>query len=64
MIVVKMLRMIKGLSQRDLAYKLGVSPTTWHRIENADRPLPKRLLEPLADALAVSPQDLEAYMKK
>ncbi len=52
------LRELRALSQRELAAKAGLSPTTVYRIETGQhKPIP-RTLRKLAEALEVRPEEL------
>ncbi len=53
-VIIKVLRSLKGLSQRQLAQRLGVSSTSWHRYETGQRPITPQLI-----ARVQSPLDKE-----
>ena len=57
---VRRLRELRALSQRELAALANLSPTTINRIEIRQRsPMPKTVRK-LAEALAVTPEELLA----
>ena len=59
----RQLREAKVLSQRELAEKSGVSPTTIINIETGKiRPHPSTLRK-LAEALGVAPEELAGHLK-
>ena len=62
MVTIRILRSIKGISQRELARRLGVPVATWHRMENGARSICSDLLPPLAEALSLSPEELAAAL--
>jgi transcriptional regulator with XRE-family HTH domain len=51
-------RQFKDLSQEQVAERMGVSRTTFGRIENGQTPYNQGTLEGCAEALGVSPSDL------
>jgi len=59
----KAARESKGLSQREAAFKAGMSPSALCRLESGERMLPRNLLE-LTDILGVNPRELKKYIPK
>lgn len=58
MLAIRLLRTMKGITSRELARRLGVPASTWHRMERGLRPIPQEILERVARELSVSPADL------
>lgn len=54
---IRQIRLSKGIKQSHIAEQIGVSRTTYCHIENGKRSIKANLLEPLANALGVKPQD-------
>ena len=62
MVTIRILRSIKGISQRELARSIGVPVTTWHRMENGSRAIQRELLPRLAQALSLTTSELAAAL--
>ncbi|ABQ29805.1 MULTISPECIES: short-chain fatty acyl-CoA regulator family protein [Acidiphilium] len=50
---IRQIREQRGLQQRDIARRLGLSPSYMNQIENDRRPVPPRLAAPLCDLLGI-----------
>ena len=61
---VKLLRNIRGLTQKDLAELVDVAPGTLAHIEKGTRNPSLEMLYKLADALSVSVINLVLYMNR
>ena len=62
MLTIRILRTIKGLSQRELARRIGIPVTSWHRMETGARSIHRDLLPQLAEALSLTPEELAATL--
>jgi transcriptional regulator with XRE-family HTH domain len=58
------LRFLKGLTQPKLARTIGIPTSSYGEIERAMRPIPDPLAPPLAAALGVSPDELDAAWQR
>ena len=57
-------REAKGVDQGDFAKSLGVSQSTWSRVERGQTPLAMELLKAAADRLGTEPGDILAAADK
>jgi len=55
---IRMIRELRGFSQENIAMKLGITQTTYSRIENNQAKLDTILLSKLAKEFAVTPADI------
>ena len=62
MVTIRILRSIKGISQRELARRLGVPVASWHRMETGARLISSALLPQLAEALSLTTEELAAAL--
>jgi transcriptional regulator with XRE-family HTH domain len=60
--VVQRARQARGLTQRELGQRVGVSPATISQLENGRKPLDPRLAERLANALQLQGQALQQLL--
>jgi transcriptional regulator with XRE-family HTH domain len=58
--ILRILRALKGITQAELARRLGVSAQTWSRVESGDRHLTPQELPRLAEARSLTPEDLQS----
>jgi transcriptional regulator with XRE-family HTH domain len=57
---IREIRVLKGILQCHIAKQIHVSPSTYCRMESGRRTIKAELIQPLADALGVKPEDFFA----